>query len=481
MKYFVLTFVAVLFSLNGFSQALRVDGEPFALCGICIDCPTDNYGNRCSCVVITSNLPMDELGVNGAIIVSHKNDIGRKIIYFLPNRGQKITFYAAQCRPLEVVVPEFVTKGMEYQMHIVKDAPAPFTITSCSVINIDYDGNSLPFDAANTQYLQATINYSCNTSGTYDIYVKFYDVDGKLSTVSDSPTGYSYKESVPMSHGSWSYKMSGWGSKTPGNWRAGSYCFEFFYNGILFYTHHFTVPKGTPPIYTTDSSRLSFSVSGVSFDMIKVAGGTFLMGSNDGDASEKPVHGVTLSDFYIGETEVTCGLWKAVMGSDPSHFKKGDNYPVEEVSWNDCQRFIEKLNRKTGKTFRLPTEAQWEYAARGGKKSNGYKYSGSNNLSQVAWYNYNSSGATHAVKTKSPNELRIYDMSGNVWEWCQDWYGDYPYVAVTNPQGEGAWSGVERVIRGGSSSDTNCRTSSRRSRTPGHRYFYLGLRLALTP
>ena len=139
---------------------------------------------------------------------------------------------------------------------------------------------------------------------------------------------------------------------------------------------------------------------------------------------ESPVHSVTLSSYYMGETEVTQALWKAVMGNNPSRFK-GDNLPVENVSWNDCQEFIRKLKQKTGKNFRLPTEAEWEYAARGGKKSNGYKYSGSNNIGSVAWYDDNSSNQIHAVKGKRLNELGLYDMSGNVWEWCSDWYGQY--------------------------------------------------------
>jgi formylglycine-generating enzyme required for sulfatase activity len=216
--------------------------------------------------------------------------------------------------------------------------------------------------------------------------------------------------------------------------------------------------------------------------MMRVDGGTFSMGATSEQKEpwddEKPVHQVTLSTYYIGETEVTQALWKAVMGSNPANFK-GDNRPVENVSWNDCQTFIKKLNSLTGENFRLPTEAEWEFAARGGSKSRGYQYSGSNNPSSVAWYDDNSGSQTHDVKTKSPNELGIYDMSGNVWEWCQDWYGKYSSTSVTNPIG--AASGSYRVCRGGSwSHDAGfCRSAHRNNNTPGRQFNRLGLRLVL--
>jgi formylglycine-generating enzyme required for sulfatase activity len=225
-----------------------------------------------------------------------------------------------------------------------------------------------------------------------------------------------------------------------------------------------------------------FVVNGVHFKMMKVDGGTFSMGATSEQKEpyddEKLVHQVTLSTYYIGETEVTQALWTAVMGSNPSLFK-GDNRPVEEVSWDDCQTFIKKLNSLTGENFRLPTEAEWEFAARGGNKSRGYQYSGSNNLSAVAWYTDNSGSQTHDVKTKSPNELGIYDMSGNVDEWCQDWYGSYSSNSVTNPTGAG--SGSSRVCRGGSwlSSVRLCRSAFRDSTEPSGRNGYLGLRLVL--
>ena len=204
------------------------------------------------------------------------------------------------------------------------------------------------------------------------------------------------------------------------------------------------------------------------------------MGSaaSDAGSDESPVHNVTLSAFSIGQTEVTQELWTAVMGSNPSNWL-GSKLPVETVSWGDCQIFITKLNQLTGKTFRLPTEAEWEYAARGGSKSQGYKYSGSNTIDDVAWYGSNSDNKTHEVATKQANELGIYDMSGNVWEWCQDWYGTYSSTAQSNPAG--ASSGSDRVYRGGSWSNTatHCRVANRGNSTPTYTNCRLGFRLAL--
>ena len=223
----------------------------------------------------------------------------------------------------------------------------------------------------------------------------------------------------------------------------------------------------------------TITVNGVSFKMIRVEGGTFWMGSDEEDAydDEKPVHQVTLSTFSIGEAEVTQELWQAVMGTSPSHLK-GPKHPVENVSWYDCQSFIRKLNSLMGRNFRLPTEAEWEYAARGGKKSKGYKYAGSNDIDEVAWYDDNSGSQTHDVATKRANELGLYDMSGNFWEWCQDWYSDYSSGSQTNPKGPS--SGSRRVFRGGSwcSRARLCRVSYRYDCSPSGRSSSLGLRLA---
>ena len=238
-----------------------------------------------------------------------------------------------------------------------------------------------------------------------------------------------------------------------------------------------------PKVVNSERDK-AYIANGVSFTMKYVAGGSFTMGATseqqDPYDDETPTHAVTLSDYYIGETEVTQELWAAVMGSNPSYFTGNMQRPVEQVSWDDCQTFIQKLNRLTGANFRLPTEAEWEFAARGGRNSRGYQYSGSSNLGDVAWYDEDfETGTTHPVKTKSPNELGIYDMSGNVWEWCQDWYGPYSSSSQTDPTGPS--SGSDRVYRGGSwiSFARNCRSANRNFNSPSYWFNYLGLRLVL--
>jgi len=236
----------------------------------------------------------------------------------------------------------------------------------------------------------------------------------------------------------------------------------------------------------------TFTVNGVSFKMVAVQGGTFTMGAtaeqgSEAESDENPAHQVTLSSYCIGQTEVTQELWLAVMGSNPSYFQASTNSdygtnlqrPVEQVSWIECPAFISKLNQMTGKNFRLPTEAEWEYAARGGNRSQGYKYAGSNNVDDVAWHTGNSSSTTHTVATKAPNELGIYDMSGNVYEWCQDRYGSYSSSAQTNPTGPA--TGSYRVARGGCLNNLarHCRVSSRRSGAQNVQHTNHGLRLAL--
>ena len=244
---------------------------------------------------------------------------------------------------------------------------------------------------------------------------------------------------------------------------------------------------------TAATGEEEFVVNGVPFVMVTVEGGTFMMGATEEQGSdvssrEKPVHQVTVSTYCIGQTEVTQELWTAVMGSNPSNFT-GQQQPVERVSWHDCHQFITQLNQLTGRDFRLPTEAEWEFAARGGNESQGYKYSGSNNLALVAWYSYNDTWerrgtgdgwhGTHPVATRMPNELNLFDMSGNVHEWTEDWYGNYTSDAQTNPTGPA--TGTTCVYRGGSwyFDEWFCRVSFRNSVEPTYRSHGIGLRLAL--
>ncbi len=223
----------------------------------------------------------------------------------------------------------------------------------------------------------------------------------------------------------------------------------------------------------------------LSLEMIRVQGGVFSMGTDQSEHDdEKPAHQVRLADFYIGRYQVTQQLWQAVTGDNPS-WHKGENLPVESVSWDDCQEFIKQLKKQTRERFRLPTEAEWEYAARGGIHSQGYLYSGSDRLKQVAWYD-NNCEETQEVGMLLGNELKIHDMSGHVWEWCQDWFdGEYYQDChdrgmVDNP--EGAGTGVRRVLRGGSflHSGVYCRVVSRGHYSPGSRFHSFGLRLALS-
>jgi len=213
------------------------------------------------------------------------------------------------------------------------------------------------------------------------------------------------------------------------------------------------------------------------FEMVFVEGGTFMMGSEHYNF-EEPIHEVTLSSFKIAKYQVTQKEWKSLMGDNPSAYK-GDNLPVHKVNWYDIDEFISRLNQATGKNYRLPTEAEWEYAAGGGNKGYGFTYSGSNNIDKVAWYTVNNNRGPEPVGTKDANELGIYDMSGNVWEWCNDWYGDYPNTPQTDPQGP--MNGEYLVIRGGcfNSYEEWCRVTMRMRSYPNSYSHNVGFRLVL--
>ena len=258
-------------------------------------------------------------------------------------------------------------------------------------------------------------------------------------------------------------------------------------------------PKKADPINSL-AEPLRSHLKKLVADMVLVEGGTYMMGNPNGDWDDEYCidvpHKVTLSSFYICKYEVTEALWTAVMGSNPSDHKLGDNYPVERVNWYDCQDFVEKLSELTGRHFRLPTEAEWEYAARGGKRSRGYRYSGSYNLDEIGWYADNSRayswytlGTKKEVGTKKPNEQGLYDMTGNVAEWCQDKLGTdyYRHSPTTNPQGPDMSSEKDnRCFRGGSVCDNDkydylkVYHRPRGGMPPEIKSFYIGLRLAMS-
>ena len=339
---------------------------------------------------------------------------------------------------------------------------------STSAYSLSYGTHTIRLTATGYDDLEKTINVTGNTKITLSQKISYYNIAFECN----NPDATIYIDGINKGKISTSLYSLSYGTHTI---RLTATGYDDLENTI-------NVTGSTTITLSQELAGVkTYIVNGVSFKMVEVEGGTFQMGSEDGYSNEEPVHDVTLSSYSIGETEVTQALWKAVMGSNPSFFK-GDNLPVEYVSWNDCQTFITKLNELTGKTFRLPTEAEWEFAARGGNNSQGYTYSGSNTLGDVAWYLDNSGIETHPVATKSPNELGIYDMSGNVEEWCQDWF-DFDYYSSssqTNPTGPS--SGSHRVSRSGNFCDgaESCRTAYRFLREPTDSTFSNGLRLALS-
>ena len=233
----------------------------------------------------------------------------------------------------------------------------------------------------------------------------------------------------------------------------------------------------------SNEDDLVITVNGLSLVMKRIEGGTFSMGTDEfdfsADSDESPIHEVVLDSFFLGETEVTKAIYDVVMGNGNDNTERPDN-PQSSVSWYDCHEMIQRLNFLTGRNFRLPTEAEWEFAARGGIKGNGYRFAGSDNVDDVAWHEGNSENKSHPVGQKQPNELGLYDMSGNLAEWCEDIYGDYDETSQTNPKG--ASTGAYRVMRGGGWGFTaqRCRVTKRECANPDARNSCYGLRLALS-
>ncbi|MDE6694403.1 MAG: formylglycine-generating enzyme family protein [Bacteroidales bacterium] len=257
-------------------------------------------------------------------------------------------------------------------------------------------------------------------------------------------------------------------------------------------------PNSTNEGGDTSKENYTETAFGMNLEMVYVKGGTFEMGAVEEQDSgafdyEKPVHSVTLDDFYIGKYEVTQAQWEAVMGTTIAQQRDtansswdlsgvGDNYPMYYISWSEAQEFCQKLSQLTGKKYRLPTEAEWEYAARGGQYADGTRYAGSNTLGDVAWCQANSGSKTHPVGQKKPNGLGLYDMSGNVWEWCSDWFGEDYYSSSPSVNPQGPASGSYRVGRGGSwygpMAIYYCRMLARSCNTPGLRSRNVGFRVA---
>lgn len=236
---------------------------------------------------------------------------------------------------------------------------------------------------------------------------------------------------------------------------------------------------------TPEPTDKTITVNGVEFTMVRVECGTFWMGARADETAyasrnEYPSHEVTLTnDYYIAQTEVTWALWLAVTEGDPAYFEGDLTAPVTNVNLFDCAKFVDKLTEMTGYIFRMPTEAEWEFAARGGNSSRGFLFAGSNEIDEVAWYEGNANGCVHPVGTKAPNELGLYDMSGNVAEWCQDWYTSYDSQPQVNPIGPE--SGLTNVYRGGDVESTNlrCRVTARGSIDPHERLATLGFRMVM--
>lgn len=482
MKHFLFFILSVSFALGTFAQELKIKSCTLASTDVTAssleNIRMDDVGDPCALVKI---LLLDGISkVQGNVIGDIKEYSSEKWVY-LSKGTKEIRIIPMHYKPLLVYFPDFGIDGVEskrtYVLDLVKATGGAESIMQQNQSLIIKYSPSTATVLVDNKMVRGSNGVAKTTlpvgQHSFVVFCDGYESEeGTVKLKASAPSNLQItltKETIEES----SVNETSQRSQKRVNQQAEVNLSQP------------TITNQVTSSVASNSNTISISVKdGVSIDMVKVEAGTFMMGATsemkDPDIDEKPVHQVTLTnDYYMGKYEVTQALWEAVMGSNPSKYK-GDNLPVEMVSWNDCQEFISKLNSMTGRKFRLPTEAEWEYAARGGKKSRSYQYSGSSNISDVAWYDENCGSTTRAVGTKRPNELGIYDMSGNVWEWCHDWYSSYSSLSQMNPIG--AISGACRVRRGGSwdNSVWYSRSSSRSYDTSDYSRINLGLRLALT-
>lgn len=419
---------------------------------------TDNNGYNCALVKV--GFGQQGCQFEGGIMGSVENKTGEYWV-FMPQGNRQLKVKHPNFSPLMVTFADYGIDKLESNRTYVLTVIAPSMTTVKQTLNIKVTpaNATVIIDGDVVEEKQVMLSTG---SHTYNVAAKgYYPQSGDVKVTANAPAKLIIELDRKKSAASQSSKIASNQSSTVSQSVQSS--IEVPVNSI-----------------SNSTNPLTFTVNGVTFEMVPVQGGTFTMGATSEQGSgawddEKPVHQVTLNSYYIGKYEVTQALWKAVTGSNPSS-EKGDNLPVEDVDWDDCQSFIRELNRKTGKKFRLPTEAEWEFACRGGCKSAGYKYSGSDNQNEVAWCT--NKNKLYKVGKRKPNELGIYDMSGNVWEWCQDWYGKYSSNSQVNPSGPSI--GSEHVVRGGNMFYINgigCRSSDRGSHGGAVRR---GLRIVLS-
>ena len=462
MHKILLSFVLLFAAISSvFAQKLTVESFKLAPSDLTAHTQPRKDLNDCNCALIKVGIGLQGVQFEGGIMGNVENKTGEYWVY-MPQGNRQLKVKHANYAPIMVTFADYGVEKLE------GNRTYELIITASGSTQV-------------AQKQQLTIRYSPSSATVL--------VDNKMVKGTNGVA----QTTLPVGQHSYIVFCDGYDSEegavklkasTPSN-------LQITLSKEAVATQQSTVSQPTvaqqpvvqAPIANSDNISIPVK-DGISIDMVRVEAGTFTMGATaemkDPYDDEKPTHRVTLTnDYYIGKYEVTQALWQTVMGNNPSKFK-GDNLPVEQVSWDDCQKFLSKLNRITSKTFRLPTEAEWEYAARGGNKSRGYQYSGSNNLLDVAWFKDNSGSKTHAVGTKQANELGIYDMSGNVWEWCQDWFGAYSTSTQVNPTG--ANSGSRRVDRGGSwyNFARRCRSSFRNIYPPGDPNDGIGLRLVLS-